>query len=55
VLLRVGSDGVAIGADLVHGLADEALHPSRLLGDTASLVSDGVGLARDVGGLFGIG
>jgi uncharacterized protein YukE len=55
VILRAGSGGVAVGTDLVHGVADEVLHPNRLLGDTAALISDGVSLARDVGGLFGIG
>lgn len=55
MMLRAGSDGVTVGADLVHGVADEVLHPSRLLGDTAALVSDGVGLVHDLGGLFGIG
>lgn len=55
VLVHASSEGVAIGAGLVHGAADEVLHPSRLVADTASLLSDTAGLAHDVGSLFGIG
>jgi uncharacterized protein YukE len=54
-LLHASSEALAIGTGLAHGVADEVLHPSRLVADTASLVSSGAGLVHDAASLFGVG
>ena len=55
LLLRAGSDGLAIGRELIHGVADEFAHPSRLFGDAGSLLGHTESLVRDVGSMVGIG
>jgi WXG100 family type VII secretion target len=54
-LLQAGSDVLAIGGGLIHGMVDEVVHPSRLIGDAASVIGDAGSLAHHVGELVGIG
>lgn len=48
-------DSLRIGADLGSGLVDEVLHPDRLPGDAAHVLTDAASVVGGLGSLVGIG
>jgi hypothetical protein len=54
-LVRGATDAVCLGGGLLHGITDEVLHPSRLIGDGLQVLDDTAHVAHDIGGVVGVG
>lgn len=55
ILAQLQYDSLRIGADLGTGLVDELLHPGRLPGDAAGVLTDAASVVGGLGALIGIG